>query len=58
MTQNYLSHLALKVYELKICVKWPPDIFQNIKIVQIPNLNNFIRVIKNSSFNLIFAYLV
>ena len=42
----------LKVCELKVWVKQPPDVFQNVETFQQrkPNLN-FIRVIKNSSFN-------
>ena len=39
-----------KVCELKIWVKQPPDVFQNVKTVQQRKLDlNFIRVIKNSS---------
>ena len=42
----------LKVCELKVWVKQPPDVFQNVKTVQQRKPNfNFIRVIKNSSFN-------
>ena len=49
LTQNYQKLLKppFKVCKLKIWVKQPPDIFQNVKTV----LQSFIRVNKNSYFN-------
>ena len=54
--KNYCKS-PLKVCELKVWVKYPPDVFQNVKTVhqRKPNLN-FIRVIKNSSFKQSFVW--
>ena len=42
----------LKVCELKVWVKKPPDVFQNVKAVQQMKANlDFIRVIKNYYLN-------
>ena len=49
--KNYYNSPS-KVCELKVWVKQPPDVFQNVKKVQQMKLNlSFIRVIKNLSFN-------